>query len=100
MARSIDEMIDLATVDSYGPYEQAWGWQCVLEENLPIPFKAKVFNKDVTVTGIDVDEENIVAVCKRNGKTTKIGLLELVLDIKKISGGEWIDAYRQWKGNS
>ncbi|MGO9328783.1 MAG: calcium-binding protein, partial [Steroidobacteraceae bacterium] len=35
-------MIEQATVDTYGDYEQITGWLTMIEENLAVPFETKV----------------------------------------------------------
>lgn len=90
-------MIEEATVDSNGPYEQAWGWQCVLDDNLSFPFEATFLGEPITVEGVDVDDDIVVAVCQRNSHRGKVGLTELRFDSKKVSGSKWIEAYCLWE---
>lgn len=95
--KTIDQMIDEATVDSNGPNEQEWGWQCALEDNLSFPFTATFLGEPVIVEDVDVDDDIIVAVCHRNKHKARIILTELRFDPTTVSGSEWIEAYRLWK---
>ncbi len=90
-------MIDEATVDSYGSYEQAWGWQCVLEDNLSFPFSATLLGESITVEGVDVNDDIVVAVCHRNKHKARVPFTELHFDPAIISGSEWLEAYLRWK---
>lgn len=94
--KKLEQLIDEATVDCFGPYEEVWGFQVALEDNLLFPFKAKVVDEDVEVVGVDVKNDHLVAVCKRKDKKYVINILDLKYDPKQVDGGEWIAAYREW----
>lgn len=63
---AIQTMIEEATVDCYNDSECATGLHTMLDEHLDVPFQARVLGVDVTVTGIDItDDDQIVAICHR-----------------------------------
>jgi hypothetical protein len=67
-------MIAAATVDCYDDSECVTGFSTMLDERLAMPFQACVLGVDVTVTGIDVaDDDQIVAVCARGRWRQRIG---------------------------
>ena len=88
-------MIEEAIVDAHDGAEQATGWECVLGENLELPFTTKVLGIEVTVERIELrDEARIVAICARGRERQAIGLQDLPLPSPPPPGAEWIDAYR------
>jgi len=98
-AKRLAEMIEEATVDAYGEYEQAIGWFTMFENHLDLPFETEVLGVRVSVEKIDLlDEAHIVAVCRRGRKRQTIGITELPLPTPKPTGAEWIEAYRHWCG--
>lgn len=93
-------MIETATVDAHDESEQATGWFTMIEEQLEVPFETTVLGVGVTVEGVDLDDhEQVVAVCRRGRNRQVIPLLDLPLPPTPPAGAEWIEAYRQWRGD-
>jgi Calcium binding len=67
----LDRMISDAVVDAYNPREQATGFYTMIEENVESPFLAKAVGEEVQATGNDFTEdgEELVALCRRKGRT-------------------------------
>jgi hypothetical protein len=96
-ARKLDKMIEEATVDCYDELEQASGFYTMIEDHLAVPFVTEVLGVEVSVVGVEMDENgSLKAVCERNGKRQLIGLIDLELPKSPPSGAEWIAAYRHW----
>lgn len=94
--RSLESLIDEATVDCFGPYEEVWGFQATMDNELIFPFEASVNKKQVHVTGVDVKNDKLVAIYKRGNKNYAADFLKLVYYPKQVDGSKWINAYRQW----
>jgi Calcium binding len=95
--RSLDALIEEATVDAYGESEQATAFLTVLEEHLALPFSATVLGEVVVVEKIDLsDADELIAICRRRGKRQKVRLLDLELPVPRPKGAEWVAAYRRW----
>jgi hypothetical protein len=93
------EMIEEATVDAYGESEQTTGWFTMIDENLAVPFETSVLGVSVTVERVDLNaSEHIVAICKRGPDRQALPILDLPLPNPPPEGAEWIEAYRQWRG--
>jgi hypothetical protein len=93
------EMIEEATVDACGESEQTTGWFTMIDENLAVPFQTKVLGLSVSVERVDLDpREQIVAICRRGRERQSIPILDLPMPKPLPAGGEWIEAYRQWRG--
>ena len=94
---TLDAMIAEATVDCYNDSECVTGFYTVLDEHLDVPFETSVLGVDVTVTGIDLtDDEQIVVTCARGRWQQRIPILDLPLPAPPPGGAEWIEAYRHW----
>ncbi len=94
---ALDALIAEATVDCYNESECLTGFYTMLEEHLAVPFQTVVLGVDVTVTGVDLTEDDqIAAVCARGQAKQRIPILDLPLPTPSPEGAEWIDAYRHW----
>ena len=93
----IAAMIEEATVDAYGESEQATGFFTMIEQHLDLPFTTEVLGVTVTVAGVDLRGDRVVAVCTRAKKRLLLDLVELPLPSPRPSGSEWIEAYRHWR---
>jgi hypothetical protein len=94
---ALDALIAEATVDCYNESECVTGFYTMLVDNLALPFQTMVLGVDVTVTDVDLtEEEMIIAICTRGAATQRIAILELPLPSPPPEGSEWIDAYRRW----
>lgn len=93
----LEQLIEEATVDCYNESEECTGLFTMIEENLDIPFVTTVLGVAVTVTAVDItDDDRIVAVCRRGRDVLRIALLDLPMPDPRPSGAEWVDAYRLW----
>jgi hypothetical protein len=94
---ALDALIAEATVDCYNESECVTGFHAMIEEHLAVPFQTVVLGVDVTVTGVDLtDDEQIAAVCERGKSKQRIPVLDLPLPAAPLEGSQWIDAYRRW----
>jgi hypothetical protein len=90
-------MIAEATVDCYNDSECVTGFYTMFEEHLTTPFQTVVLGVDVTVTGVDLTEDDqITAACVRGRARQRVPILDLPLPNPLPEGAEWIDAYRRW----
>lgn len=95
----LKRMVEEATVDAYNEYEQTTGFECMLSDELELPFQTEVLEKEVTVERIEAtDRADIVAICKSGRTKQKIRLLDLPLPSPPPKGWQWIEAYRHWYG--
>ena len=96
-SRRLDELIEQAIVDAYGPAEQAVGFHATLEQELALPFNTAVLGVTVSVKKLDVtDRGEVMAICHRGRERTSIPLVDLELPEPPPRGWEWIHAYRRW----
>lgn len=95
----LEKLIEEATVDAYGPAEQTTGFLTMIEEHVGFPIRAKVIGEEVEVTSVDLSEdgEDLVAKCRRRGRSYSVLLTELKIPAE-VPGKEWIAAYFQFLG--
>ena len=95
--RRLDELIEQAIVDAYGPAEQAVGFHATLEQELTLPFDTIIFGVTVSVRKLDVTARGeVVAVCYRGRERSSLPLVDIPLPEPPPGGWEWIEAYRRW----
>jgi hypothetical protein len=93
----LDELIEEATVDAYDEYEQRVGFLSMIQDNVPVPFQAVLHGDPVTISEIDGDDRVIKATIQKNGKSYPVDILDLEIDDAKVTGSEWVAAYRKWE---
>lgn len=70
----------------------------MMEEHLALPFSASILGVDVVVEKVDMTRGGqIVAICRRDKITQRIGILALPLPTPAPAGTEWIAAYSHWR---
>jgi uncharacterized Zn finger protein len=93
----LEQMIADATVDCYNESEECTGIFEMLAEHLETPFITTVLGVAVTVTAVDItNDDQIVAICRRGRNLLRVSLLELPMPDPRPDGADWIDAYRVW----
>lgn len=96
--RQLDAMVEEATVDAYGDYEQTSGFCLLLEDNLAMPFETALLGVAVTVVGVEqTSDSTITAVCQRGKEKLCVDILDLPLPSSAPEGAEWIEAFRYWR---
>ena len=94
----LEALIAEATVDAYNASEQAVGFFTMIEDNLRLPFETEILGVKAIVERVEItDNDEIVAICRRDSKRQSISILELPLPSPPPEGAEWIAALRYWK---
>jgi hypothetical protein len=91
-------LIAEALVDAYGEDEQHGAFLAMLEDRVGRPFTALVVGEEVEVRGFDWAgaPHEIVALCRRKGRTYRVNATALGWAGRRPAGAEWFDAYRAW----
>lgn len=93
----LDAMIGEALVDCYSDSEMVTAMMTAVQDYLDLPFTTKVLGLTVNVVAVELnDAEEVVALCKCNGKRQRIPLLDLPIPDPPPAGAEWIAAYRRF----
>jgi hypothetical protein len=93
----LDQMVREALVDAYGESEQIVAFYTMLDQNLAVPFHAKMLGVEVVVERVDTtDDDQIVAVCASGRYRQCVHILDLPMPDAPPAGVEWIEAFRRW----
>jgi hypothetical protein len=63
--KRLDALVEQAIVDCYNDDEQLTGLYTMIADNLVTPFSTQVVGVEVTVEGVDLRGNDIVALCAR-----------------------------------
>ncbi len=78
--RQLNKLIEEATVDCYSREEQVSGFFTMIEQNLAVPFATRVLGVEVSVVGVEIDDDSgLKVVCKHGSERQRIGLTDLPL---------------------
>lgn len=94
--RKLDALVDQAIVDAYGDDEQRLGFFTMMEDHLKTPFGTVVLGVPVTVEAVELEKDDILAICVRGKERQAVPILKLPLPAPRPNGAEWIEAYRHW----
>ena len=91
-------LIEEVLVDAYEENEQHGAFLVILEDRVACPFTALVVGEEVDVRGFDWEgaPHEIVALCRRKGRTYRVNAIALEWAGRRPAGAEWFDAYRAW----
>jgi hypothetical protein len=94
---TLEELIHRAVLDADDDEERQMGFYEALETNLRFPFKTVLSGSPVVVRGLEVGEDDeILAVCTREGERIGVPLLDLPMPKPPPRGAEWVEAFRLW----
>ncbi|MFH1637208.1 MAG: calcium-binding protein [Candidatus Woesearchaeota archaeon] len=95
-AKKLKLMAEEATVDCHNEDEQFSGWECTLNDELPLPLKCRIFDEEALLVRICMDESgrSILGTIKKGNKKIRIPIQDLKPASQKAA--EWIEAYRIW----
>lgn len=92
----IEELIEEATVDCYDEEECLVGFFTMIEDELQLPFKAKVFEEEIEVISVKHIRNSIKVICQKNDSKQSVDITDIACDWNKIEGGKWVIAYKSW----
>lgn len=97
--RIYEKIIEEATMDCYGEYEQIAGWQCLLDENINTPCNCIMGSEKAVIEKIDSDDNGNVVIGVIRLSKTKIRVLiqDIILDNPEAM--KYINAYKYWCKN-
>lgn len=94
---ALDKMVAEATVDCHDEEECVTGFECMMQDELALPFQTQVLGVDVTVQQVEIGQGyDLVVMCRRGKYRQRIRLVDLPLPEPAPKGAEWIEAYRHW----
>jgi len=98
----IAEIIEEATVDSYGRDEEINSWAAYLEDELAFPFLVKILGKTVQVIKIEEKYNSLKLVVISEGKKYQVDVNDVEVvksETLHIRNELLLNAYRKWCNN-
>ena len=91
-----ERIIEEATVDCYGEYEQISGWVCLLDESIPTPCNCLIGKEKAILEKIDTDDNSnvVIGIVRLNKTKVRILIQDIRLENKKDM--DYINAYAYW----
>ena len=76
-----ERIIEEATVDCYGSYEQISGWACLLDECIPTPCDCAIGKEKAVLEKIDMDDNcnALIGAIKLNKTKFRVPIQEVLL---------------------
>ena len=100
--KTLEALLEQATVDCYGEEEEFSGVLCTLDDNLCFPLQAEALGEQVEVIGLDDRRSSlrtgIVARVRKGGREYSVGLADLHFIAPDPTSAEWLAMYRYWAG--
>jgi len=95
----LDELIAEITVDCYDEDEQLQGFENAFDEDAALPCPGTVVGEQVDVLHIGQadNRRELVATCRRDGRTYQVALLDIDLSADPTTA-RLLAAYRRWIG--
>jgi len=97
--KTIEECVEIATMDTYEDWEQASGWLTCIEEIFGNVREVKVMGEIVSLKGFDLDGTSVVAVCKKMKMKTKITLDSIEIIKPTKAQKLWLEAWTKWQAD-
>lgn len=99
-ASGLDDLIAEITVDCHDEDEQLMGFENAFDEDAGFPCAGSVVGQRVEIlsTAIQGDRRELIATCRREGRTYHVALLDIDLDADPATS-RLLAAYRRWIGD-
>ncbi len=98
-SKSVQDCIEIATVDAYDEYEQTNGWHCSLEEVFDGVSEVEFLGEIVKFVKFDFHgDSHLIGVIKKNGKTAKVSIESLHWIKPTKQQSLWHKAYLEFHG--
>lgn len=93
------KIIEDATVDCYGEYEQIAGWACLLDDNIHTPCNCIIGGAQAILEKIDTDDNGnvVIGVIKLNKAKVRVLIQDIILE--NTTAMNHINAYAYWCKN-
>lgn len=63
-----------------------------------MPFERAVLGVSASVVAVELEDDDILAICVRGKEHQAVPILKLALPAPRPKGAEWIEAYRHSSG--
>ncbi|MGA8083785.1 MAG: calcium-binding protein [Candidatus Nitrosopolaris sp.] len=96
LKRELEKIADEATTDCYNEYEQIAGWCAYLEDEIELPCKCKVGQKEGLLIGFDTNKDgsSLLAVVKIDMNEYKVAAETISILDERTS--KYLKAFKEW----
>ena len=96
LKRELEKIADEATTDCYNEYEQIAGWCAYLEDEIKLPYKCKVGQKEGLLIGFDTNKDgsSLLAVVKIDMNEYKVAPETISILDERTS--KYLEAFKEW----
>jgi hypothetical protein len=96
----LDELITEITIDCHDEDEQLQAFENAFDEDARFPCPGTVVGEEVEVrsAAINAGRRELIATCRRHGRTYQIALLDVDLNADPTTS-RLLAAYRRWTGD-
>ncbi|MGB6532727.1 MAG: calcium-binding protein [Candidatus Nitrosopolaris sp.] len=96
LKRELEKIADEATTDCYNEYEQIAGWCAYLEDEIELPCKCKVGQKEGLLIGFDTNKDgsSLLAVVKIDMNEYKVAAETISILDERTS--KYLEAFKEW----
>ena len=98
--KTVDECIDVATVDAYGEYEQAESWRTCIEEIFGGVKTVRALGQEVKIERFElINDLYLVAVCRKEKRLARVALVSI--EFPKLTRVQrlWLKAWGVFSGS-
>ena len=91
-----EKIIENATMDCYGEYEQISGWACFLDDNIHTPCNCTIGKEKAVLEKIGTDDNGnaVIGIIKLNETKVRVLIQDVGLENEKEMDN--INAYAYW----
>lgn len=97
--RIFEKIIEDATVDCYGEYEQISGWACLLDDNIHTPCNCIIGKVPAVLEKIGTDDGGNVVIARLKLNKAKVRILIQDIILENKTAMNYINAYAYWCKN-
>jgi|SRR5690242_1155730 hypothetical protein len=98
--KSVRACIDLALADTYGADEQAVAWLTCIETMFGRFKQVNLMDHEVKLTGFDLSNHTILAVCKQGGRQARVTLDSIAFPELTPIEELWLRAWKRFSNES
>ena len=98
--KSVDDCVEMATLDCYGEHEEAGEWLTCFEEVLGGVKAVTILGEVVKLKGLDLDGNTVVAVCESDENRIKVTLDSIQIPNLTKTQKLWLKAWQKWRSEN
>jgi hypothetical protein len=98
--KSVQACIELALTDAHGPEERAVAWLTCIETMFGRFKQVKLMDNQVTLTGFDLINHSVIAVCKQGRRKARVTLDSIEFPDLTPVEQLWLKAWKRFSAET